>query len=120
DVLVKYTFAGDADLSGQIDANDYTLIDNGFNSRSGANPLTGWRNGDFNYDGVVNGDDYTLIDNAYNTRGAISFAGDSAEPTEMIALETEQVAMAPEPGSFGLLGFGVAGLMRRQRGKLVC
>ncbi len=65
DVLVKYTYFGDANLDGVVNGSDYTLIDNGFN-----NSLTGWHNGDFNYDGIVNGDDYTLIDNAFNTQSA--------------------------------------------------
>ena len=64
DVLVKYTYFGDANLDGVVNGSDYTLIDNGFNAG-----LTGWRNGDFNYDGVINGDDYILIDNAFNTQG---------------------------------------------------
>ncbi len=75
DVLVKYTYYGDANLDGVVNGSDYTLLDNGFNNR-----LTGWRNGDFNYDGVVNGDDYTLIDNAFNTQGA-SLAADPTEDT---------------------------------------
>ena len=48
DILVMYTYYGDANLSGNIDGSDYSLIDNGF-----INHLTGWYNGDFNYDGVV-------------------------------------------------------------------
>jgi hypothetical protein len=63
DVLVKYTYYGDANLDGVVNGSDYTLIDNGFNAN-----LAGWRNGDFNYDGVVNGSDYLLIDNAFNTQ----------------------------------------------------
>ncbi len=71
DVLVKYTYYGDANLDGQVDGSDYTLIDNGYNQH-----LTGWYNGDFNYDGVVDGSDYTLIDNAFNTQtGTSSPAG---------------------------------------------
>ena len=66
DVLVKYTYYGDTDLSGKIDASDYSRIDSAFINHA----LTGWFNGDFNYDGVVNGSDYTLIDNAFNTQGA--------------------------------------------------
>ncbi len=50
DVLVKYTYFGDANLDGKVDGSDYTLIDNGFNQN-----LTGWYNGDFNYDGKVDG-----------------------------------------------------------------
>jgi hypothetical protein len=65
DVLVKYTYYGDANLDGKIDGSDYTRIDNG-----ALNHLTGWFNGDFNYDGFINGSDYTLIDNAFNLQGA--------------------------------------------------
>jgi hypothetical protein len=64
DVLIKYTYYGDADLNGQVDGSDYTRIDNGFLTNA-----TGWSSGDFNYDGSINGSDYTLIDNAYNTQG---------------------------------------------------
>jgi hypothetical protein len=65
DVLVKYTYYGDANLDGKVDGTDYSLIDTGFNGK-----LTGWRNGDFNYDGGVDGSDYSLIDNAFNSQGA--------------------------------------------------
>ena len=65
DILVKYTYYGDANLDGKVDASDYSRIDNGY-----LNHLTGWSNGDFNYDGVINGSDYTLIDNAFNMQGA--------------------------------------------------
>jgi hypothetical protein len=65
DILVKYTYVGDANLDGQVDGSDYTKIDNGYNA-----DLSGWSNGDFNYDGSVNGSDYTLIDNAFNTQGS--------------------------------------------------
>ena len=71
DILVKYTYYGDANLDGKVDASDYSLIDNGY-----LNHLTGWYNGDFNYDGVVNGSDYTLIDNAFNMQGASLAAAD--------------------------------------------
>ena len=76
-MLVKYTYFGDANLDGTVNAADYLQIDNGLNS--GGNV---WRNGDFNYDGVVNGDDYSLIDNAFNTQGGVSLA---AAPANQIA-----------------------------------
>ncbi len=107
DVLVKYTFAGDADLSGAIDATDNGLIDNGF-----ANQLSGWRKGDFNYDCDVYGDDYTLIDNAFNTQGGISFAALPAAPSEM-------VAAVPEPGSLAVVSIFAGGLLMRRRRELV-
>jgi hypothetical protein len=66
DVVVKYTYYGDATDDGKVDGSDYSRIDNGF-----LNHLTGWFNGDFNYDGVINGSDYTLIDNAFNRQGPL-------------------------------------------------
>jgi hypothetical protein len=59
DVLVKYTYLGDANLDGVVDSTDYSRIDNGFISH-----LTGWFNGDFLYSGVVDGSSYTMMDNA--------------------------------------------------------
>jgi autotransporter-associated beta strand protein len=110
DVLVKYTYFGDANLDGVVNGSDYTLIDNGFNTQ-----LTGWRNGDFNYDGTVNGDDYVLIDNAFNMQGSVSLAGTSAGPTEMIATQTSQIAAVPEPATLGMIGVGAAGVLLRRR-----
>ena len=69
DILVKYTYYGDANLDGKVDGSDYTKIDAGFNSQKTATPLSGWLNGDFNYDGKIDGSDYTLIDNAFNRQG---------------------------------------------------
>ncbi len=118
DVLVKYTFVGDADLSGTVTALDYMLIDNNFNS---GGIKTGWRNGDFNYDGAVNGDDYTLIDNAFNTQGSTTFTTVSAGAAEMIATDSAQTASltaVPEPACLSILGiisFALVGRYRRQR-----
>lgn len=64
-ILIKYTYYGDADLSGVVDGSDYSRIDNGYLQSS-----TGWVNGDFNYDTLIDGSDYTLIDNAFNTQGS--------------------------------------------------
>jgi hypothetical protein len=121
DILVKYTYFGDALLTGSVTSADYLQIDNGFNSQSTATPLTGWYNGDFNYDGVINGDDYTLIDNAYNSQGAAFPTSVSAGPAEMIASDIDQIAGAtssaavPEPASVSLIAFGAIGLLKRRR-----
>ncbi len=120
DVLVKYTYFGDALLTGSVIASDYTQIDNGFASQTGANPLQGWYNGDFNYDGKINGDDYSLIDNAFNTQGTAFPTTISAGPAEMIATNTSQIAGAgvsavPEPTTLTMLGIGAAGLLTRRR-----
>ena len=75
DVLVKYTYYGDANLSGNVDGSDYSRID-----ANVGNGLTGWFNGDFNYSTKVDGSDYSLIDNAFNSQGAL-IAAAIAAPT---------------------------------------
>ena len=65
DVLVRFTFYGDADLNGTVNFDDYVRTDNGFNNR-----LTGWSNGDYNFNDQVNFDDYVLIDLAFNIQTA--------------------------------------------------
>jgi endonuclease/exonuclease/phosphatase family metal-dependent hydrolase len=108
DVLVKYTYAGDANLDGVVNGSDYTLIDNSFNSSA---PAT-WRNGDFNYDGKINGDDYILIDNSFNSEGSVTYAAAPVAPTEMVATNTSQV---PEPATSVLLIVSSVGLLARRR-----
>jgi hypothetical protein len=71
-ILVKYSWNGDADLSGKIDSDDYFQIDNGF-----ALKLIGYRNGDFDFNGTVDSDDYFLIDRAFAGQSGI-LAGQEA------------------------------------------
>jgi hypothetical protein len=59
-VLVKYTWDGDANLDGVVNADDYFQIDSGYITQA-----KGYQNGDFNYDDIINADDYFLIDSAY-------------------------------------------------------
>jgi autotransporter-associated beta strand protein len=108
DVLVKYTYYGDANLDGKVDGSDYSLIDAGY--ASGA--LSGWQHGDFNYDHVIDGSDYSLIDNAFNNQGA------AISSSALIASSTAQVSptAVPEPASIALIGVGMSLLAaRRQR-----
>ncbi len=115
DVLVKYTYYGDATLDGTVDGSDYSRIDNGY--LAGA---SGWFNGDFNYDGHIDGSDYTLIDNAYNTQGAniaSEIANPSAVATAQIAGSGAGTSAVPEPTTLGLLGLGAIGLLGRRRRK---
>ncbi len=101
DVLVAYTYAGDADLNGLIDGIDYALTDNGFNSN-----LSGWFNGDFDYNGVVDGIDYALLDNAFNTQGAPLTGGGSSPAA---------VTPVPEPATWLLAITGFAGMVALRR-----
>jgi hypothetical protein len=81
DVLVRYTWFGDANLDGQVDGSDYSSIDAGYSS-GGA--LTGWVNGDFNYDGAIDGTDYALIDNAFDNQGTAVPAAQAAASTAVV------------------------------------
>jgi hypothetical protein len=65
-ILVKYTYDGDANADGQVNADDYAAIDAGF-----ATHATGYANGDFNYSGgQPNSDDYFSIDRSFSDQGA--------------------------------------------------
>jgi hypothetical protein len=66
DVLVKFTYGGDANLDGLVNIDDYGLIDShvGF---SGS--VFGFHFGDFNYDGKINIDDYGIIDSVIGVQG---------------------------------------------------
>jgi hypothetical protein len=116
DVLAKFTYYGDANLDGAVDGSDYTKIDAGFNAdKIVPGLLTGWYSGDFNYDSKIDGSDYTLIDNAFNSQGATL----GSNPLALVATETAQIAGAssavPEPGSLGIIGLSIAGLLPRRR-----
>jgi hypothetical protein len=59
--LAMYTYAGDVNFDGLVDASDYGIIDNYFQFPG----TTGYANGDFNYDGVIDAGDYGIIDNTF-------------------------------------------------------
>ena len=113
DVLVKYTYYGDANLDGSVNGADYQQIDLGFGSH-----LTGWQNGDFNYDGVVDGSDFSLIDNTFNqlNAGSTSPLAITAGSADLIASPASTV---PEPATLSLLGIGAIGLLGRRSRKVV-
>lgn len=69
DVLVKFTYKGDADLNGVIDIDDYFLLDTAYALRASiATP--NYKQGDFNDDNVINADDYFIIDKSFLGQGA--------------------------------------------------
>lgn len=66
-VLFKYTYAGDLNLSGQIDGDDYFIIDFNY-PQSGS--VFGYHKGDIDLNGKIDADDYFLIDVNYARQGA--------------------------------------------------
>ena len=106
DVLVMYTYGGDTNFDGKLDADDYGTID--FNVLvAGAE---GYYNGDFNYDGVINADDYGVIDFnilAQTTPFPTGASGEGAAVSGVVAV--------PEPASLMLSVASLALLARRRR-----
>jgi hypothetical protein len=97
EILVKYTWWGDSDLNGIIDAIDYSLIDGGFGAQ-----LKDWVNGDYSYDGVIDAIDYSLIDAAFGGQtGPLSPAG--------------AAQAVPEPNAIVLASLGLLALVGRRR-----
>lgn len=65
-IIVKYTYNGDVDLSGSVDADDYFAIDLGF-----VGGLAGYGNGDLDFSGSIDSDDYFLIDRAFAGQSSV-------------------------------------------------
>ena len=70
EIEIKFTLAGDANLDGVVNSEDFTLLSTNF-SETGRS----WDQGDFNYDNTVNSEDFTLFADNLN-RSASQFAGD--------------------------------------------
>jgi autotransporter-associated beta strand protein len=94
-LLLQYTWYGDANLDGTVDADDYALIDRGF-----ARGMTGWTGGDFDYDGTVGPADYLLIDRVFAQTHGGTLAADLLTRREAQfgpAYVASLIAAIPEP-----------------------
>jgi hypothetical protein len=112
DVLVMYTYGGDADLSGYIDADDYFAIDSNYNdyyhSDNTQNVGLSYTAGDFDYDGDIDGDDFFIIDDNFVAQGPPIAGG---APVAGVG----GVSAVPEPAGAALLTLALAPLLRRRR-----
>jgi fibronectin-binding autotransporter adhesin len=77
DVLIKYTWLGDANLDGIVNSADLAAI-----STTG----TTWQTGDFNYDSQVNADDYALFMLGAAHGSSTNISATLPEPGVMLAL----------------------------------
>jgi len=99
DVLVKFTYIGDANLSGAVSFDDYVGMDNAFFELI---PNLGWATGDINFDGLINFDDYSKVDQAFFFQAA--------------PLTHTNVSAVPEPSTWVLavlVGFAAMAFVRK-------
>jgi hypothetical protein len=101
DVLVLYTYAGDADLNGKINGDDYFRIDSHVGQAGG-----GWSHGDFDYNGKINGDDYFIIDSNIAAQGP---------PIVALSSAADGLTAVPEPSAAALLLATPLALVPRRR-----
>ncbi len=110
DVLVKFTWYGDVNLDGVVDAADYAVMDQSWNGGS-QSPAGGgdwrWACGDVNYDGTVDAADYALIDQVWNNYGGQTL--DAGAPAPLGG------AAVPEPATLALVVLGAGAMLARRR-----
>jgi hypothetical protein len=96
DVLLRYTYFGDANIDGKVNALDFNALASSFGAVE-----QNWIQGDFNYDGTLDSLDFAALSANFNVA-----------PMPAIALGS----VVPEPASLmGVLLAGVA-LRRSRRG----
>lgn len=100
DVIVKYAYIGDTDLSGAVDAADLSRVLQGLNGGG-----SGWNFGDVDYDGVVDFTDLGRVLAALRGQGA---------PLGQSTLG-QGGGVIPEPAALGLLALPVPLIARRRR-----
>jgi hypothetical protein len=80
-IILRFTYAGDANLDGTASTNDFTRLGQNFGSTAAA-----WSQGDFNYDGTVNALDFNLLSTNYGQTGPSALGTLVPEPAEVGAL----------------------------------
>ena len=119
---VTQRIIGDLNGDGQINIDDYLIMDNSF--LHGLPAITTlsdpnyWASGDLNDDGVVNYIDYAIEDAALKSQGG-------TQADALIALHLQEfgapyaaamgLAAVPEPATLGMLMIGAGALLMRKR-----
>ncbi|HEY7089090.1 MAG TPA: hypothetical protein VH518_13430, partial [Tepidisphaeraceae bacterium] len=124
-VLLKYTYAGDADLDGDADGVDIGTWATNFTGELGGTGSQVWTQGDWDYDGDVDGVDAGLWAQAFT--GELGGAGLGSvvvdaplKPEAAAILKGLGVTVVPEPalaGSIFLASAALVGCRRRSRAR---
>jgi autotransporter-associated beta strand protein len=103
-IIVKYTYYGDNNLDGKVDASDFQMLLDGLVSTNASS----WSQGDYTYDGRVDlGNDFNLFLAGYLAQG--NALGDLAPivlaDAELSNSQRQQLlGIVPEPDSLALIG----------------
>jgi hypothetical protein len=115
-ILTKYTYLGDLNLDGKVNADDYALLDRQVALNGLGSPAT-WTTGDFNYDGVVDSSDYMLIDTSFaHQSGGLSPDFLAQRESEFGEAYVQQLLTSiPEPSLLAACALALPLLSRRRR-----
>ena len=106
-VLVRYTWAADVTLDGQVTDADVTVI--GANYDNGATTGRYWWEGDLTGDGRISDADVTILGALY-ARGAVSDGGPVG-----LGLDSGGLGAVPEPATLCLMLLGGMAMLARRR-----
>lgn len=105
DILIKYTYLGDTDLSGIVDEKDLnTLITSLRLNLTSSGSRSGWKYGDTNYDGVIDSNDLAILLTTMRLQGAPLWQGTSSPISSPL----------PEPSTLALSALLLPLLSRRR------
>jgi hypothetical protein len=117
EILVGYTYYGDADLSGRVDLDDFKRFLSSYHDGP-ATADASWLVGDFDYNTVVDLDDFDLL-----VRGLRHQPASRISP-ELLSMLTQfahdkgievDLSTVPEPRTAGVMLLGACALLLRHR-----